>query len=81
MWADMYCICTSVQCTYSIPPLLTSIPADSPQSETVSGDDVSDTILSQKVYGELVVTYVTCEKCECEQHCFLYRSSTLCHAP
>ena len=38
---------------------LTSTPADSPQSETVSGDDVKDHILSQKVYGELVVTYVT----------------------
>ena len=34
------------------------LPADSPQSETVSGN-VSDPILSQKVYGEFVVTYVT----------------------
>ena len=74
-WVAMY-----ISTVYSIPPLLSSTPADSPQSETVSGDHVNDAILSQKVYGELVVTSVTCEQCECEQHCFLCRSTPLCHA-
>ena len=45
-------ICVCVWIPY-IPPLLISAPADSPQSETVSGGDVKDNILSQKVYGEL----------------------------
>ena len=52
----------TVSTVYSTSPLLTSIPADSPQSETVSGDDVKDNILSQKVYGELVVICITCEE-------------------
>ena len=47
-WVAMY-----ISTVYSIPPLLISTPADSPQSETVSSGHVSDTILSQKVYGEL----------------------------
>ena len=45
-------VCTSVHCVYS--PLLTS---GALQSETRTGTDSggSDIILSQKVYGELVV--------------------------
>ena len=54
----------TVSTVYSTSPLLTSIPADLPQSETVSGDDVKDNILSQKVYGELVVICITCEEYE-----------------
>ena len=52
-----YILYMYISTVYSIPPLLTSTPADSQHSETVSGNDASDTILSQKVYGELVVTY------------------------
>ena len=42
--------CTSVQCIPLLFPLLTSTPGVAPQS-----DGSSTTILSQKVYGELVI--------------------------
>ena len=50
-----------------IPPLLTSTPADSPQSETVSGDDVKDNILSSGYlpmlpYDPEYVCVVVCEQ-------------------
>ena len=53
-----------------VPPLLTSIPADSPQSETVSGDDVKDTILSPGYlpmlpYDPEYVCVVVCEQSLC----------------
>ena len=59
-----------ISTVYSTPPLLTSTPADSPQSETVSGDDVKDNILSSGYlpmlpYDPEYVCVVVCEQSLC----------------
>ena len=60
---------TSVHCI--LPPLLTSSPADSPQND--------DSILSQRVHGELVVL-ISLWKSESEESFCLHRSYRLSQA-
>ena len=74
LWVRL-CVCDRVylnNIVYSIPSLLTSSLADSPQYK--------DTILSQRVQGELLPLFMSLVKSESAESFFLHRSSGLSHA-